>query len=46
MVGFVSKNSGKKLQRKRNFDPNKERIIIQPELSNLMYYFDSKGKVH
>ena len=45
MVGFVNKFSPKKIPRIRKVDLSKLRIITQPELSNLMYYFDSKGKV-
>ena len=45
IVGFISKFSPKNLARNRPVDLDKLRIITQPELSNLMYYFDSKGQV-
>ena len=43
ILGFIFTHSGKKfLRKKNNF---KTRIIYQPELGNLMYYFNSKGQV-
>ena len=45
ILGFIFIHSGKKMLRKRNnFNRNKNKIIYQPELSNLMY-FNSDGQV-
>ena len=45
ILGFVFSHSGKKfLRRRNNFKRDKRRIIYQPELSNLMYYFKSNGQ--
>ena len=33
------------LRKRNNFNRNKNKIIYQPELSNLMYYFNSNGQV-
>jgi glycosyltransferase involved in cell wall biosynthesis len=46
ILGFIFTHSGKKFLRKRNnFKRDKRKIIYQPELGNLMYYFNSKGQV-
>ena len=46
ILGFVFSHSGKKFLRKRNnFKRDKRKIIYQPELGNLMYYFKSNGQV-
>ena len=44
-VGFIARRSGSTIERRDETYGDKKRIITQPELSNLMYYPDSNGKI-
>ena len=45
ILGFAIKFSTGKIKRRNSTSVNNKRIIYQPELSNLMYSYDSKGKI-
>lgn len=46
ILGFVFTHSGKKfLTQRYNYRKDKRRIIYQPELSNIMYYFNSNEQI-
>ena len=45
ILGFIATHTGAKINRNRWNIAGKQRIIYQPELSYLMYYFDSFGRV-
>ena len=45
-LGFLARHSGTRIARKDETFGDKKRIITQPELSNLMYYPSSDGRIH
>ena len=45
ILGFYTRHSGASIGRYRNTFGEKKKIMYQPEVSNLMFYYDSNGSI-
>ena len=45
ILGFYPRHSGARIARYRSSFEEKKKIMYQPEVGNLMYYYDSEGRI-